>query len=419
MTVRIETRNGKLRYDIRTWDANGAVRERHNFPAVLKTDAARQRWAHEREMVLTREGRARKADGPPTLEVFGPRWMQEYAKANGNKPATIDAKERILRLHLYPALGSYRLDEIDVPAVQKLKLRIAAKAPKTRHNILGQLATLLGTAKEWKLVAEVPKIDLPKLADPEMSFYDFPEWERLVAGARKAGPMHLALVLLGGEAGLRRGELVALEQTDLWGGDGDRPAQRVERDRRHAEGRQPADDPHDAATRGGGEGNPPSRQAGVRAGKGEGREGDDAAVVARGLLPPLGAAHLPRLAPATSHLLLAPRASRTPREGDSGACWARRPEHDDALHAPRAGVEGRRDRGASAGTRRGSRCSDRAILRERPHRDSNSDRRLSARRVYERNDLHRTAQVGTRYVEVRGPGGDQATGSGAAPTDFE
>jgi integrase len=218
MTVRIETRNGKLRYDIRTWDANGAVRERHNFPAVLKTDAARQRWAHEREMVLTREGRARKADGPPTLEVFGPRWMQEYAKANGNKPATIDAKERILRLHLYPALGSYRLDEIDVPAVQKLKLRIAAKAPKTRHNILGQLATLLGTAKEWKLVAEVPKIDLPKLADPEMSFYDFPEWERLVAGARKAGPMHLALVLLGGEAGLRRGELVALEQTDLWGG---------------------------------------------------------------------------------------------------------------------------------------------------------------------------------------------------------
>lgn len=219
MTVRIETRDGKLRYDIRTKGPSGRLRERADFPTILTTEGQRLRWAHEREMMLTRKGRAGKPDGTaPTLEAFGPRWMEEYAKANGNKPATIDAKERILRLHLYPALGSWRLDAIDIPAIQKLKLRIAAKAPKTRHNILGQLATILGTAKEWKILADVPKIDLPKLADPEMGFYDFPEWTRLVEGARQAGAMQLAMVLLGGEAGLRRGELVALEQTDLWGG---------------------------------------------------------------------------------------------------------------------------------------------------------------------------------------------------------
>jgi integrase len=219
MTVRVETRNGRLRYDIRTKGPTGRVRERADFPAILKTEAARQRWAHEREMVLTRNGRAGKVtDAAPTLEVFGARWMREYAVAEGNKPATIDAKERILRLHLYPALGTLRLDAIDAAAISKLKLRIAGNAPKTRHNILGQLGTILGTAKEWKLLADVPTIDKPKLAVPEMAFYDFPEWERLVDGARKAGPMHLAMVLLGGEAGLRRGELVALEQTDLWGG---------------------------------------------------------------------------------------------------------------------------------------------------------------------------------------------------------
>lgn len=219
MTVRIETRDGKLRYDIRTKGPLGRVRERADFPAILKTDAARQRWAHEREMVLTRNGRAGKVTGAaPRLEEFGARWMREYAVAEGNKPATLDAKERILRLHLYPALGTMRLDEIDDAAISKLKLRLAGKSAKTRHNILGQLATMLKTAKGWKLIGEPPVIHKPKLATREMSFYDFPEWERLVTGARKAGPMHLAMVLLGGEAGLRRGELVALEQTDLWGG---------------------------------------------------------------------------------------------------------------------------------------------------------------------------------------------------------
>jgi integrase len=53
------------------------------------------------------------------------------------------------------------------------------------------------------------------LATTSMSFYDFDEYERLVAATSSVdAPAHL-IVLLGGEAGLRCGEMIALEWRDV------------------------------------------------------------------------------------------------------------------------------------------------------------------------------------------------------------
>jgi len=46
-------------------------------------------------------------------------------------------------------------------------------------------------------------------------FYDFDEFERLVTAARATDGRAYVLVLLAGEAGLRLGEMVALEWTDI------------------------------------------------------------------------------------------------------------------------------------------------------------------------------------------------------------
>jgi integrase len=46
-------------------------------------------------------------------------------------------------------------------------------------------------------------------------FYDFAEYERLVEAARTIDPRTHLIVLLGGEAGLRCGEMIALEWTDV------------------------------------------------------------------------------------------------------------------------------------------------------------------------------------------------------------
>jgi len=47
------------------------------------------------------------------------------------------------------------------------------------------------------------------------AFYDFEEYERLVVAARTVSTQAYLIVLLGGEAGLRSGEMVALEWDDI------------------------------------------------------------------------------------------------------------------------------------------------------------------------------------------------------------
>ena len=46
-------------------------------------------------------------------------------------------------------------------------------------------------------------------------FYDFDEYERLVNAAKSTDPNAYFIVLLGGEAGLRCGEIMALEWSDV------------------------------------------------------------------------------------------------------------------------------------------------------------------------------------------------------------
>jgi integrase len=48
-----------------------------------------------------------------------------------------------------------------------------------------------------------------------MDFYDVEEFEKLLGGAKRLGREYIAFILLGGEAGLRLGEILALEWGDI------------------------------------------------------------------------------------------------------------------------------------------------------------------------------------------------------------
>ncbi len=85
----------------------------------------------------------------PTLEAFAPRFVDGHARANRHKPSGIATVESILKWHLIPTLGPKRLDAITDEQVQRLKLALSERAPKTVNNVLTVLSTLLKKAVDW------------------------------------------------------------------------------------------------------------------------------------------------------------------------------------------------------------------------------------------------------------------------------
>ena len=121
----------------------------------------------------------------------------------------------MLRIHLVPALGDKPLAAITTEDVQQLKSALSARSPKTVNNMLTVLNVLMRTAVEWNVIDHVPcSIKLLRTPRTEAGFYDFEQFERLVEAAT-GEPQAQLVILLGGEAGLRCGEMIGLEWKDI------------------------------------------------------------------------------------------------------------------------------------------------------------------------------------------------------------
>lgn len=200
--------------DVRVRLANGSrYRDRKRITA---SKSAAQRWGEERERHLLQFGLPAPKKEVPTLEQFAPRFIDGHARANRQKPSGIVAKESILRLHLIPQLGSRALDGIGNEQVQQLKGSLQGMAPKTVNNVLSVLNVLLKQAVEWGVMTGLPcSIRLVRVPRTDAPFHDFDDYERLLRAALTIDPRSYVIALLGGEAGLRSGEIVALQWADV------------------------------------------------------------------------------------------------------------------------------------------------------------------------------------------------------------
>jgi integrase len=200
--------------DVITRFSNGS-RHRERRRLTVRAESVAQRWGEARERHLLQHGLPPPKKEVPALKQFAPRFMDGYARANRQKPSGIAAKETILKVHLIPLLGTKPLDAITSENVQRLKSQLRHRAPKTVNNVLAVLNKLLKTAVDWNVIERMPcTIRLLPIPKPSASFHDFDDYERLVEAAVNDRQAHL-IVLLGGEAGLRCGEMMALEWTDV------------------------------------------------------------------------------------------------------------------------------------------------------------------------------------------------------------
>ena len=213
-------RRGGWEVDIRVVAPDGSreIRERKRAPTSARSAA--MRWAESRERVLFERlmdpAPQKQREEVPTLRAFAPRFIDGHARANRQKPSGIAAKEMILRLYLIPQFGNKKLDAIKSEHVQHLKSELQLKSPKTVNNILAVLSILLKKAMEWDVIERMPcRIKLLPVEKSAAAFHDFEEYERLVEVARAIDRRTYLIVLLGGEAGLRCGEMIALEWGDV------------------------------------------------------------------------------------------------------------------------------------------------------------------------------------------------------------
>ena len=204
--------DGKWYADFRFQHADGRVeRVRKRSPVQSKAGAEELERQLRNALLLP----THTTKEVPTFAAYADEFKKTYVLAN-NKPSERSMKDSILKHHLLPVFGPMRLDAIKMHAIETLKAGLLAKGlgRKRVNNILACLGKMLRYAHEIEILEVVPKVKLLKVAPPRFDFLTFEELSRLVE-AMKEDPERLALVLLGAEAGLRQGEIMALEWGDV------------------------------------------------------------------------------------------------------------------------------------------------------------------------------------------------------------
>jgi integrase len=200
--------------DVQVVGKDGRLRRVRKI-APMQTRRAAEKLEHDTraELMLADDRAVATLPEAPRFATFAEQFVSTYAVTN-NKHAEVISKRKILRVHLVPAFGDLRLDQVGIAEIEEYKAGklTAGLAKKTINNHLTVLRKLLSTAVEWRLLSTVPPIKWLRAPASEFDFLTFEEADRLITGAEDEWR---AIIIAALRTGLRHGELIGLRWIDV------------------------------------------------------------------------------------------------------------------------------------------------------------------------------------------------------------
>lgn len=226
-------------------DGTTTRRERRVITSYSKTEALR--WGQERREILIAEHRARlrgelapKKPKVITFAKFCVEWVKHLrllVVQGEKKESSIDSIESVAAIHVLPFIGSTPLDQITNSKMESLiakwceggypRTNGKPVSPSPSKKSLNNRKTIVNAClhyaikvardeKRADLIATMPcHIEVGSVESAESSYYDAQTYERLCEGALACDLRSYVAILLAGDAGLRRGEILALKIEDV------------------------------------------------------------------------------------------------------------------------------------------------------------------------------------------------------------
>ena len=193
------------------------VRRRVKAPVTGKANAERWAKALENELLAQLLAPEPEPERPPapTFEEFAKMFL-DLCQAERLGLNTRMHYELNLRRYVVPVIGKRRLDELKPADITAIKAAMSTKAHNTMCEVMKTLRRLMNVAVAQGVIGHLPfKIDMPRRRHRAVIAYNAQEQQALLDAATQLGPCYVVMLLLGMDAGLRRGEILALQWDDL------------------------------------------------------------------------------------------------------------------------------------------------------------------------------------------------------------
>lgn len=174
--------------------------------------ALRQKLARGEPLALAEPDHKQK-EREQKFKDFAWQWFETHVKTN-NKHSEIHNKKYNLQANLIPFFGETPIAKIETLQVERYKSKKISEglANKTINNHLIILGKCLRDAQEWLDLPKIPKIKKLKIPPLKINFLSHEECDLLLA---HSSGLWREIILTALKTGLRRGELQALDWSDI------------------------------------------------------------------------------------------------------------------------------------------------------------------------------------------------------------